>query len=170
MAVSAYEVISTQTLGSAVATVTFSSIPSTYTDLKIVIQGTTTVDNTDIQMYFNNDTTSGLYSKTQLEGTGSSALSGRTSSANFIGLTSNLGVDDTNPSIIILQLNNYSNTTTFKTVLSRETMWNSSYTGVSMRVGLWRNTNAITSVSFKANGTTWKSGSTFTLYGIKAAA
>ena len=48
-------------------------------------------------------------------------------------------------------------------------MWNSSYTGVSMRVGLWRNTNAITSVSFKANGTTWKSGSTFTLYGIKAA-
>ena len=169
MAVSAYGVISTTTLGSATATVDLTSIPQTYTDLVLVIQGTTTVDNSDIQMYFNNDTTSGLYSKTQLEGTGSSALSGRTSSANFIGLTSNLGVDDTNPSIIILQLNNYSNTTTFKTVLSRETMWNSTFTGVGVRVGLWRNINAITSVSLKVNNSTWKSGSTFTLYGIKAA-
>jgi hypothetical protein len=144
-------------------------IRNKFTDLIIIVQGTTTVDNADIQMYFNNDSSSGLYSKTQLEGTGSTAGSGRTSGANFIGLTSNIGVDDTNPSIIILQFNNYSNTTTFKTVLSRESMWMTGASGAALRVGLWRNTAAITSISIKVNGSTWKSGSTFTLYGIKAA-
>ena len=164
-----YEPIATQTLGSATATVTLSSIPQTYTDLVIVVTGTTTADNTDARMYFNGDNSSGLYSKTQLEGDGSSALSGRTTGANFIGLTSNMGIDDTNPSIIIINLNNCSNTTTYKTSLSRETMWNTTYSGTALRVGLWRNTNAIDSVSFFINGSTWKSGSTFTLYGIKAA-
>ena len=163
-----YTPIASITLGDATGTVDFTSIPQTYTDLIIVVQGTTTADNVDIQMYFNSDNTSGLYSKTQLEGTGSAAGSGRTSGANFIGLTSNIGVDDTNPSIITLQFNNYSNTTTFKTVLSRETMWHSTYPGTALRVGLWRNTNAITSVSLKVNGSTWKSGSTFNLYGILA--
>jgi len=164
-----YEPIATTTLTSAVSEVSLSSIPSTYTDIIVVVTATTTADNADIQMYFNSDNTSGLYSKTQLEGTGSTAVSGRTSGANFIGLTSNLGVDDTNPSIIILQFNNYSNTTTFKTVLSRETMWHSGASGTALRVGLWRNTAAISSITLKVNGSTWKSGSTFTLYGIKAA-
>lgn len=164
-----YEPIATTTLTTATGTVDLTSIPGTFTDLIIVVQGTTTVDNYDVQMYFNNDTTSGLYSKTQIEGNGTSIYNGRTSNANFIGLNSNIGNDDTIPSIIVLQFNNYANTTTFKTVLSRETMWATADKGTALRVGLWRNTNAITSVSLKANGSTWKSGSSFTLYGIKAA-
>jgi len=164
-----YEPIASTTLATATGTVDLTSIPGTFTDLIIVVQGTTTIDNGDVQMYFNNDTTSGLYSKTQMEGDGTSALTGRTTGANFIGLNSNLLNDDIIPSIIFLQFNNYANTTTFKTVLSRETMWGTAAKGTALRVGLWRNTNAITSVSLKVNGSTWKSGTTFVLYGIKAA-
>jgi hypothetical protein len=62
---------------------------------------------------------------------------------------------------------NYANTTTFKTVLHRMAFaGNATEAGV----GLWRKTpEAITSMELFANGTTWISGTSFTLYGIKAA-
>ncbi len=60
---------------------------------------------------------------------------------------------------------NYSNTTTYKTILSRSS---DLYTEAS--VNLWRNTAAITSIIIGAQGAyTFSAGSTFTLYGIKAA-
>ena len=62
-----YEPIATTTLTSATSEVSLSSIPSTYTDMIIVVTATTTADNTDIQMYFNSDNTSGLYSKNEFK-------------------------------------------------------------------------------------------------------
>ena len=163
-----YVPIARQVLASATGTVTFSSIPDTYTDLVIVANFTVATAAGNLVMTLNGDTTSGLYSKTQLEGTGASVFSGKTSGANNIGLDSNMGDDVTNPSIHILQLMNYANASVFKKILHRQSVFWSANPGTAARVGLWRNTNAITSVTLNNGAANFTVGSTFTLYGIKA--
>jgi len=65
---------------------------------------------------------------------------------------------------------NYSNTTTYKTLLTRA---NQASNGVDACVGLWRSTAAINAVSIATTAyggsSSVQTGSIFTLYGIKAA-
>lgn len=165
---STYEKIATTTLGSDVATVTFSSIPSTYTDLILITDFS--VDSAGAYehfLQFNGDTGAN-YSHTVLYGTGSAAGSARQSGTTAIYAgTWNSAIGTSDREIVIIQINNYSNTTTNKTTLAR---WNSATVEVGAGVGLWRNTAAINSILFKGYSTVkYKTGSTFTLYGIKSA-
>ena len=66
---------------------------------------------------------------------------------------------------------NYSNTTTLKTGLSRTNFANSPASfNVQTKITLIPTTSAITQITSQtANGASWAIGSTFTLYGIKAA-
>jgi hypothetical protein len=164
MAVSAYEVISTQTLGTAAATVTFSSIPQTYTDLVLITNGVQSA-NQYVAIRFNGDTASN-YSQTRLYGDGSTATSDRQTSATFGRLS--VG-DPTNRFAIIASIFNYTNATTYKTWLSRTNIANN-YVGAV--AGLWRITPvAITSLAvLTTTADTFSVGSTFTLYGVKASA
>jgi hypothetical protein len=155
-----YESIATQTLGASAASVTFSSIPATYTDLVLIHAGTTDA-NRDISIRFNGDSGSN-YSRTLLFGDGSSAGSGRDSNSTLI----NFNFQNTTESTCVAQIMNYSNTTTNKTLLSRE---NPVSTAAAAIVGLWRDTSAITSITIAPGAGTLSSGSTFTLYGIKSA-
>ena len=159
---STYTPIAAQTLGSSAASVTFSSIPVTFTDLIIITSPvhSSTIDN--IQVQFNSDTATN-YSRTRLIGNGTTASSDRNTSQNSLYA----GLDDTGRSTTIIQVMNYANTTTFKTVLTRSNL--SGYT--SAEVGLWRKTpEAINTVKlFHDSGNTFQTGSTFTLYGIAAA-
>lgn len=159
-----YEPIATQTLGSSAASVTFSSISGAYTDLLLVTSnGSTTATNTYVRL--NGDSGSN-YSFTQLTGTGSSAISGRSSNQTAIRVDNYASAATSITNAYIFQLQNYSNTTTYKTVLTRT---NEAGTGVDATVGLWRNTAAITSILYYPGVGNWITGSTFTLYGIKAA-
>lgn len=73
-------------------------------------------------------------------------------------------------SVNVINVENYSNTTTNKTVIARSNS-SSSIAGTVAVAGLWRSTSAITSITvFCTNGSNIKAGSTFSLYGIKAAA
>ena len=164
-----YTPIASTTLSSAASSVTFSSISGSYTDLVIVATFTTASNSANFNLTYNSDTTSGLYSKTQLEGDGTSVLTNRTTGANNISLESNIGTNTTSPSIQIINIMNYANTTTYKTALIRQTGWYTGASGTSTRVGLWRNTNAITSVTLGNGAVNMSIGSTFTLYGILAA-
>jgi len=155
-----YEPISTTTLASGTATVTLSSIPGTYTDLVLVVRGTSTVDE-PILMRLNGDTGSN-YSWTQLGGDSSSAFSSRATSQTSI----RIGFSSTAQGNHIVQIMNYSNATTYKTNLSRS---NKGAADVRAIVGLWRNTSAVTSITVIQNAGDFSSGCTFTLYGIKAA-
>ncbi len=159
-----YEKIATTTLGSATATVTFSAISGSYTDLVLIMQVTTSSGGNYTRMQFNSDTGSN-YSATRLSGDGSSASSSRVSNQTYMEID-NVSFVNTTIANRILQIQNYSNTTTYKTVLGRN---NNSSNGTGATVGLWRSTSAITSISvfLEASGT-FNSGSTFTLYGIKA--
>jgi hypothetical protein len=157
-----YDPIATNTLGSSSGSVTFSSIPSTYTDLIIVFSGTTpALVAVDIQ--FNGDT-SAIYSRLIMSANGSTTVSDRELNQN----QSSIGLSTTAQSNTIFQVFNYSNTTIFKTILSRA---NTPASLVRACFGLYRSTSAITSVTLSVtnSSSTFDTGSTFTLYGIKAA-
>ena len=156
-----YEPISTTTLGAATATVTFSSIPQTYTDLVLVVNGVQSA-NQYVAIRFNGDTASN-YSQTRLYSDGSTGSSDRQTSVTFGRLSAG---DPTNRFLTICSIQNYANATTFKSWLSR-----SNLDLVAVIVGLWRITPvAITSLSvLTTTADTFLTGTTFTLYGIKAA-
>jgi hypothetical protein len=153
---STYTPIATTTLGSSAASITFSSIAGTYTDLIMVFNG---VANNNVSLRFNSDSGTN-YSVTRMQGNGSSA-----SSTRFTSATSMLGSYDSGRSTSIWQIMNYSNSTTYKTALNRG---GGTVDNVEAYVGLWRNTAAITSVTVIVSGT-FSSGSTFNLYGVKSA-
>lgn len=159
-----YDKIATYTVPSAQASYTFTTIPSTYTDLVIVAAGTISSSAPSTYIRFNSDTGSN-YSYTYLTGDGSSATSSRASNQTSMLVTYN-GAISSSPNANIVQVLNYSNSTTNKTVLSRA---NQAQYGTDAIVGLWRSTSAITSITFITGGTGFASGSTFTLYGIKSA-
>lgn len=167
-----YTPIASFTVTSAQASYTFSSISGSYTDLVMVLSGKTAVAGASdtYLMQFNSDTSpSGTnYSRTRLLGTGSAASSANRSSApniDFEGLAGSTG--STTFFTAIVNLENYSNTTTYKTCLIRGSDA-SNY--VEATVGLWRSTAAISSIVLSAGSTTnFSVGSTFSLYGITAA-
>jgi hypothetical protein len=163
-----YEKIATTTLGSAQASVTFSTISGSYTDLVLVINWGESTSGDNSFLRFNSDTGSN-YSNTELYGTGSSAGSQRRSNATFMDINRAIGGDGTNIySNAIINIQNYSNTTTYKTALLRSNLATGTYPGVDAFVGLWRSTSAITSITILPASNNLLSGSTFTLYGIKA--
>lgn len=159
---STYEKIATQTVsGSSTTNVTFNSISGSYTDLVLIVNAKLAASN-NISLRFNSDTASN-YSYTYLFGSGSAASSGRATSTTYIygGSTSTTDYD-----IHTININNYSNSTTYKTALIQSAIPS---IGASAWVGLWRSTSAITSVDVSFLGNIISAGSTFTLYGIKAA-
>lgn len=166
MATNTYVALATQTLGSAAASVTFSSIPQGYTDLVVVAQVKGATATGDLVYRFNGDTGSN-YSRTALYGTGSAAGSARSSSTTYISDYYGYPTTAANATDII-HLMNYSNTTTNKTVLAR----NNGPDGTEAIVGLWRSTAAITSIEFfiTSSASNIATGSTFTIYGIAAQA
>jgi hypothetical protein len=165
-----YEPIATTTLGSATASYTFSSIPATYTDLVLVVAGTVSVNGENILTQFNGDTAAN-YSFTYLYGTGiGSGASGRQTARSAANANYQTAFSSTEQSNAIMQVQNYSNATTYKTSLSRSNNPNgSSLPGTEALVSLWRNTAAITSILVKAGSGNLNTGFTLTLYGIKAA-
>lgn len=161
-----YEPISTQTLGTAVADVYFTSIPQTYTDLMLVISSKSAAFQ-QIGYRLNSNNTN-IYSQTQLGGTGSSAVSQRQSSETYAKLNW-YGGSGNQWGVTTAHFMNYSNTTTFKTCISRGSAL-VEFNGVDATVSLWRNTSAITAINvLGGGGANFSIGSTFTLYGIKAA-
>ncbi len=142
-----------------ISTVTFSSVPGTYTDLVVIVSGSTGGNDT-IGLRFNSDSGSN-YSYTQIYGDGSAAGSTRGTNETF----ARVGPMYNSQSITIANVMNYSNSTTNKTVVARA---NNAGNQVNALVSLWRNTAAITNVTVNAIFGQFNSGTTVTLYGIKA--
>ncbi len=156
-----YVPIATNTLGSNTNTVTFSAIPQTYTDLIIVFNGANT-SSADFRIQVGNGSvdTGTNYSRTIMFGhSGGVVASGDTNNIAWISSSY------TNRSNAIIQIMDYSNTTTNKTALIRNDI-SSDITYAS--VNLWRSTSAINIITLSQPTHNFVSGSTFTLYGIKA--
>ena len=156
-----YEPIATTTVsGSSTSTITFNSF-SGYTDLRLVMVS----QNADAYCLIRlNGDSSALYSRTTLQGNGTSASSGRAS--NETAWYPSTG-DATRTANAIIEIMNYSNTTTNKTALTRV---NLPFDVVVAQAWLYRSTSAITSITLTVPSTNnWVAGSTFTLYGVKSA-
>jgi hypothetical protein len=161
-----YEPIASQTLGSAAATVTFSSISGTYTDLILISQAQNTGGTWGTFNVRVNGDSGTNYSRTYMYGNGSSTGSGRqiNTTESVIGtIPASSGGFFT---LVKINFMNYSNTTTNKTFICTE---NDVSNAATATVNLWRNTAAITSIAIFSSVGNLATGSTFTLYGIKAA-
>lgn len=161
---STYTPIYSTTLSSAVSSITFSNIPTTFTDLSISLEVQLASTGEDVYVRFNGDSGSN-YSSTWLRAISNTASSLRQSSTGCRlsdGGSSTTG----NTTQQTINIQNYSNATTFKTTLSRA---NNASRGLDAFVNLWRSTSPITSLTFYTSAGNISSG-TITLYGIKAAA
>lgn len=160
-----YEPIATTTLGSSSSAITFSSISGSFTDLILVYNGKATVNGVNLQIQLNSDTGTN-YSRTALSNYLTGTESTRQSNQTYYKTDPAGGSDSSTMSMGITQFMNYSNTTTYKTMLSRDGLTSQ---GLDATVGLWRNTAAISTIYIFPSSGAFATGSTFTLYGIKAA-
>lgn len=165
-----YEPIATQTLGAAAASITFSSIPATYTDLRLILVGKAVAAGVDLQYRYNGSSTI-AYSGVYLDGSGSAASSTRPAQDAQLGLFNAGNFYTTQPSLFEINIFSYAGST-YKTSLAIASSDNNSTTGhITLSTGLWSNTAAITSISIGpfSSATNLAAGTVATLYGIKAA-
>jgi len=162
-----YENIATQTLGSAANTITFSSIPATYTDLRLVMTGlSSTANNQGVR--FNSDTDTN-YSSTILYGNGSSAASFQYTGATYIHTASDIaGGPTANPVLVTIDVFSYAGSTN-KTCLITTSLDLNGSGEVVRRVGLWSTTSAINTITLMRTAGDYSVGTIATLYGIKNA-
>jgi len=163
---STYTPIASQTASGSEASVTFSSLPQGYTDLVLVFTGSVSSGSGDLGLRFNSDTGSN-YSVTWLSSQ-SGGISGRSSSASSITATEYSYLDNVRSTLSTINFASYSNTTTYKTIIARSGKAPTGY-AVEAKVGLWRSTSAITSITVFTTGSNpaFSSGSTFSIYGIQ---
>ena len=170
-----YTLINSNVLTSSAASITFSSIPATYTDLVVrmsIRNSTAGAYGATGRFKLNGDTATN-YSVTTLEGNGSSASSNRISSQAYGQLTYNgydtAGNTASTFSSIELYIPSYlaSQNKPISTFTATE---NNSTTGIlEVDANLWRNTAAITSIEIYSDTGNFVSGSSFYLYGISNA-
>ena len=163
---SSFESIQTINVTTAVTSVTFTSIPSTYTHLQIRM---TTKDNTGLasqSIRINGDSGSN-YGWHRLYGEGATANSGAGSSDNKI-IT---GISDVQFGSGIMDFLDYKNTNKNKTIRSLSGFDNNGTGWVGLWDGVWLNTAAITDIQIMTGllSQSWTQYSTFALYGIKVA-
>ena len=164
-----YDQIAWTSLGSAANSITFSSIAASWTDLRLVVN-TPTWSSTGNNMFlqFNGDTATN-YSFRHLSGNGTAASSGSNQSVSYIFITNNaFSPAGTSPTTATVDIFSYAGST-YKTVLSTLSFDQNGSGGVNANVSLWRSTAAITSIKVMLNSANFGTGSTFALYGIKAA-
>ena len=168
----AYDSIATTTVSTPVSSITFSSIPATYTHLQIRALVRSSANSSDawINYELNGDTTASNYGNHTLYGTGTSAAAGYNSGVdgNLVGraMGSSSGASDVfAPNII--DILDYANTNKYTTVRSLSGQDNNgSRNLVILLSNLWRNTAAITSINF-TTASNFTQYTQFALYGIK---
>lgn len=159
-----YDLIASQTLGSAAASITFSSIAASWTDLRLVLV-TKTSSASSVSLRFNSDTASN-YSSTYLLGNGSAASSGKYTNNTTVELADNTG---TGWCMQTADIFSYAGST-YKTVLASNNDDENGSGTVDRSVSLWRSTSAINTVFIGTlSAVTMAVGTVATLYGIKSA-
>lgn len=169
----AFDSIATTTVGAGgTATITFSSIPSTYTHLQIRAITQTQYASADYAgavIRFNSDSASN-YATHRFYGVGTN-LGYSTSTINATSIEGPFSLLTPSSSAFspnIIEILDYKDTNKFKTVRSYGGYNNSAGAGVTgLYSGLWRSTSAISTITLTAAINTFKQYSSFALYGIK---
>ena len=167
----AYDSIATTTVGAGgTSTITFSSIPQTYTHLqvRILLQGTSTFNTPFLPLEINGNTGAN-YAWHRFWGDGSTVSVAASASANYIVLPR--FVDAGTPSYtnmfgaMVIDFLDYTNTNKTKTVRAVGGYDANGSGQIGLNSGLFNNTSGITSITFGTSGLAQYSS--FALYGIK---
>ena len=162
---SSYESIQTVTVGAGgQGTIVFNSIPSGYTHLQVRAFNVSAATYADVR--FNGDTGSN-YVFHQIESSGSISTSGGNGQTSIY--TNQLGGNATYPTIGIIDIYDYANTSKNKTVRLLSGVTSTSGGQIYFRSGVWLSNNAITSMTFRAvaGGSTFNEHTKYALYGMK---
>jgi len=169
---STYTPIATYTVsGTTTNDVTFNSIPQTYTDLVIIsnVRNSQAIATEGFWFYANGGVNPNSGSDTMLRGDGSAATSSRRTN-DYAAKLCDVNASNAASGVfttVISNVMNYTNSTTYKTILTRAS---DSTNYVEAVVSLWRETAAITRINLATLGAGYfVAGTTFTLYGITAA-
>lgn len=173
----AYESIATATATGSETSITFSSIPSTYTSLQVRILGRNSAAATDAsfaQMQVNGDTGTN-YSLHELWGNGSTVTASGSGSQSYMQYGTIVRNNATSGifGVSIIDIHDYASTSRNKTFRMFTGNDRNGSGILALFSGVWLSTSAITSLTFFPNnvgGTqTFIAGSNFALYGIKGA-
>lgn len=146
--------------------VNFSNIPQGYTDLVLVVGNSrASAGSVTLFLQFNGDTTTS-YSRTTI---GASSTGGLFSNRMVNATSIYAGaIYATNNGTNIINVQNYSSSNMFKTIISKIGVYGADYEPVSYMAGLWRKTDPITSIRLTVDGASYSTGTVISLYGIKA--
>lgn len=162
------QLIQTTTLGTAAASITFTSIPQDGTDLLLLgtVRTARALAGDNVRLRFNSDNTEGNYSARVAYGNGSS-VSTFTENSYIGDVNGDTSTADTFSSISVYTPN-YSGTVTKSSSVDTVSEANATTAYQSLVARLWNNTAAITSmeIGFTAAGSNLVAGSTFSLYKI----
>ena len=163
-----FDSIATTTVGTAVSSITFSSIPSTYRHLQIRVMVNPSFGD-DLRLQLNGDTTAANYYTHYLVGTGSAAsASGASTYYSGLGLGYNDAALASSFGVHIIDILDYANTSKNTTVRTlRGADYNTSGQ-ITLLSGLWMNTAAVSSIVIaNRGGANMTQYSSFALYGVK---
>jgi hypothetical protein len=170
-----YESISTVTVGSGgAATVSFTSIPSTYTHLQVRFLARSTFNNSGNSVncyYILNSDTATNYSQHAMRGDGATVFA--SGNANQTAMYAGAGIADAGSTASVfsggvLDLLDYGNTNKYKTARLLNGFDRNGGGQIVFSSGSWRSTSAVTTLTLSTDSN-WAEYSSFALYGIKGA-
>lgn len=158
------------TVGTATPTITFTGIPSTYTDLILMSNSkcSNTSTGASITIRFNSDS-AGNYSQSSIQASSTSRITERYANTTGIdgGRINTSNSSNSNWGQAITHIQNYASTSYQKLCLSKSSVTNEAWKQYQSG-SLWRNSaNAINTITITC-GYDFLVGSTFSLYGVKA--
>ena len=162
-----YQIIASATVGAGgQATIEFTSIPATYTDLSLLFTARVT-DNYEIYFSFNNSTSN--FTVRRLQGTGNDGVSSSTSSPRFAGFSVDGAWTASTFSNNSVYINNYASSNNKSYSIDTVQERNEGYCFMNLATGLWSDSSAITSIKLTPNTNSFLQHSTAYLYGISNA-
>lgn len=167
---STFTPISYANLITTTASVTFSSIPQTYTDLVCIVSSHTANggDFSNIQTLFNGDNNNANYAYNLIYNQGASTPSVGAGNAGWWGyISGNIGAYG----VLVSQIQSYSTTNRFKTLVNYQSngVVNNPLFSFEISATTWKSTSAITSMVVNGSNGGFAAGSRIELFGIKAA-
>lgn len=168
--IGAYDSIATASGTGSSGTITFSSIPSTYTHLQIRGISRNSYPSSQTNVRFNSDTGSN-YSNHMFYGEGNAAYAAQNASQTFFRFYG-LSYSSLTAGIMsghIIDILDYANTNKYKTARTLGGFDANGSGEQGLFSGLWMSTTAVTSIDLIATSGNWTTDTRFALYGIKGA-
>jgi hypothetical protein len=165
------KLIETKTLGTAAASIEFTSIPQTFTDLVLTVSGRSTLSSfaANMPIQFNGSAVA-QYSQRRLYGDGAAAQTQSATNDTSLYMIPVNGASTTANTFsnATVYIPNYTSSVAKSVSADSVTETNSGtqgHTQTSITAGLWNNTAAITSIRV-ATDFNWTADTTISLYGI----